>query len=176
MEKKIKVASRFRGECSLEVSKGVFRRWAHRGAEVLMSEDEIINAANSKGGRITIENYLMINDKALLKKLGMEVEQEYFYNTKSVKALLQLGSLEDLESALAANNEGIRMMIKDIAIEIRLSDLSKRNLISKFTGVDLNKVIEFADENNSFKEDDSEDENLTIKTKRKDFSDFQGNF
>lgn len=174
--KKIKVISRSKNGCSLKMENGTFKRWPRRGFEVLMSKDEILNAANSNGGRRMLENHLMITDKDVLKEIGIEVEQEYFYNEKAVKALLLEGSLGDLEDALKISNEGIREMIKDIAVEIKLDDISKRNTISKYSGVNVNDVIRFTEELESADEDENnEDGNVKTKT-RKNFANFQGKY
>ena len=93
------------------------------------------------GGEYILQNYLVIEDQAALSYLNLHTEPEYFYTEKEIKELLLQGSLEQLEDCLNFAPEGVLDLIQSIAIDIKLPDVRKRDLIFKKTGFNISNAL-----------------------------------
>ena len=95
------------------------------------------------GGRRLIEEYFVITDEDFLNDVNIVPEPEYFYTEEDIKTLLLDGSYEQLEDTLEFGPKGVLDLVKDMAVDLEIPDVNKRNLISKKTGLDISKAIEF---------------------------------
>lgn len=96
-----------------------------------------------KGGRVILEDHLVMDNEDLVNELVYNVQPEYFYTKDDVKELLLKGSNDQLLDALDFGGDGIKSLIKDLAVELQLNDVQKRNIIKEKTGFDVTKAIEF---------------------------------
>lgn len=95
------------------------------------------------GGRVLIDDYLLINNEEVLKQiLNKDVEPEYYYNENDVKRLFKDGSLDEFIDCLNFAPAGVIEMIKDLAVQIPLQDMSKRTAILEKTGFNVTAAIE----------------------------------
>ena len=145
MSNKIEVESKYRGYLSVkEENTNIRRVFPHIGFKMSLDEDSIKNISYSPGGRAILKNYLIVKDEKLVDELALDLEPEDTFNENDIKELLTKGTYEQLEDALKYGSEGTRELIKDCAIDIRLSDNNKVKLISNFLNVNLNTILDFS--------------------------------
>lgn len=112
----------------------------------MIPAEELRRLAWIPGGRSIISNYLIIGSETLAREVLDNVEPEYFYSKEDIISLLTTQSDEALMDALDFAPEGVVSMIKEIAVEIKLNDVRKRDIILKATGFDVNVAIRIAEE------------------------------
>lgn len=98
----------------------------------------------SKGGKTLLENYLGIRNKELAAEFNIltdAFEHEYSWTQKEVDQILKTGSVDMLKDALEFGPEGIKQLIVDRAIELRIPDNNKLAAIQEFTGRDVSNMI-----------------------------------
>ena len=98
------------------------------------------------GGRSIIMNHLIIDNAALVKELLNDVEPEYYYTSDDIKDLLLYGTEDQLRDALDFAPQGVTELIKDIAVNIKLNDMRKREIIQKATNFDVSNAIRVNEE------------------------------
>lgn len=108
--------------------------------------EEIQKLYWTPGGRKLLENYFVITDEEVLGELGIVPEPEYFYDKNDIKELLLNGSYEQLEDALEFGPGGVLDLIKDMAVDLEIPDVNKRELITKKTGLNITQAIKFKKE------------------------------
>lgn len=108
-----------------------------------VSYEELQKLSYLPGGMYILQNYLVIldNDEARDAILG-QVELEYSYTEDDVKNLLLNGSLDELLDCLDFAPAGVIELVKTLAVELEINDLSKRNAITNKTGFNINNAIE----------------------------------
>lgn len=118
------------------------RKFAPQETKELTME-EIRKLSWTDGGRILIKNHLILHNEEAIAEILSAVEPEYFYSEKEVEHLLRYGSAEQLMDALDFAPEGVISLIKDKAVEIKLNDVYKREIIAQKTKFDVSKAIEY---------------------------------
>lgn len=103
--------------------------------------EEIQRVLNDYGTRILFEEYLLIKDVEVCKQLELDCPKEYFYDAEKIKSILETGTDFDLVELIQNANEGIKDMIKQIAVEIKLDSSRKREIIKQRMNFDINFVV-----------------------------------
>ena len=98
---------------------------------------ELIQLSYRPGGRRIIENYLLINNEEVLDGLNMEVEPEYKLDEAGVVKLLKDGSEDQLIDCLNFAPEGVKDLVKAVALAMPLNDLNKCKIIKDMLGYDV---------------------------------------
>lgn len=80
---------------------------------------------------------------------------EYFYSREDIKKLMESGSLDQFLDCLDFAPAGVKDIIKDMAVELPLNDMNKRQAIMEKLNFDVNKAIEI--KNTKFDGDINED-------------------
>lgn len=130
-------------------SNGRRRSFAPGELKRSISGFEIEGLCASKGGKKLFESYLMIDDKNLLDYLEIDYKEipEYFYTEVDAERLLSAkGELDEFEDALNFAPKGFVEMLTSKAVENRLFDTRKVELIKTITGYDVLKAIQLKDE------------------------------
>lgn len=140
---KIKVINKFNGTVGYEVPElGVHRNFYPKESKDI-SFDELEKLSFIPGGDDILRNYLEIADEDVVMELFNEKsEPEYHYSEEDVKKLLTVGSLDQFLDCLDFAPDAIKDMIKDMAVELPLNDMAKRNAIQEKLGFDVTKAIE----------------------------------
>ena len=102
----------------------------------------------STGGEVLLHNYLCILSKDMRKEFNIPEDQiEYDWTIKDIHRVLEDLStpIEELEDALDFAPDGIRELIVDSAVKWKIPDSNRRKVISRMTGVNVDKMIEFAE-------------------------------
>lgn len=141
MKDTVKVLNRFLGQTTYIIPELHVRRTFQRGAEQEVPFKELQYLKYQAGGEEMLRNILMIKDAEALEKLVGEVEPEYHYTEKDIENLLLNGSLEQLEDALDFAPLGVIELIKEKAVSLKISDINKRDAITKKTEFNITKAI-----------------------------------
>ena len=107
-----------------------------------LSIEEVRALSWIKGGKTILENHLIISDEGLVKEILNSVEPEYYYTAQDIAQLLLYGSEDQLLDALDFGGDGVRDLIKDQAVALKLNDLRKRNIIKEKTSFDVSGAID----------------------------------
>ena len=95
------------------------------------------------GGMEILRNYLVILDEEAREEILSDVEPEYYLTKDGVKQLLLEGSLDALLDCLDFAPSGVVDLVKDVAVEIELNDVKKRDAILNKTGFNVTNAINF---------------------------------
>jgi hypothetical protein len=112
------------------------RKWDKPNTTKKVSLEELRELVSSSGGYELLENFLLIKDMDVREELGLPVNKEYMLDEKEIKAVLKK-SVEVLENTLENTSESIKDKIAQTAIDTKLSDLDKLEVIQEHTGVDV---------------------------------------
>ena len=113
------------------------RREFRPGEIKSVTGSELIQLSYRPGGRRIIENYLLINNEEVLDALNMEVEPEYNLDEAGVVKLLKDGSEDQLIDCLNFAPEGVKDLVKAVALAMPLNDLNKCKIIKDMLGYDV---------------------------------------
>lgn len=100
------------------------------------------------GGRTALKHSLIVHDEMLTQELLGALEPEYYYSNQEVKELLLHGSEDQLRDALEFGYEGTKNLIKDTAVNLKLNDVRKREIILEMTGFNVNNAIAINEQSN----------------------------
>ena len=110
--------------------------------------EELRKLSYIPGGETILREYLVIDSKEALEELLNGVEPEYFYTEEEVKALLLTGSLDQLMDCLDFAPEGVIDLVKNYAVELKINDIQKRQVILDKTGFNVTSAITVNEETN----------------------------
>lgn len=116
--------------------------------EKKISAGELRALNYSTGGQVLLHNYLCVLSKDMRIEFNIPEDQvEYDWTLKDIHRVLEDLStpIEELEDALDFAPEGIRELIVDCAVKWRIPDSNRRKVISRMTGSNIDKMIEFAE-------------------------------
>lgn len=158
----IKVKNRDSGTVGYTIPElGNLHRSFSKGETKEIPMDELRKLSYISGGKILLQNYLIVqNQDALKELLSDDVEPEYYYGEEEVKKLLLTGSNDQLLDCLEFAPEGVIGLVKDLAVSLKINDISKRNIILEKTGFNVTNAI-------AINEETIEDEGEETKSSRR---------
>ena len=160
-DKAIKVINKYNGTVGYDVPDEHLHRSFYPGETKEITFAELEKARYAPGGLEILTNYLEITDPAAIKELfNKDVEPEYHYSREDIKQLMISGSLEQFLDCLDFAPEVTKEIIKDLAVELPLNDIAKRQAILDKLGFDVTKAIEI---NNTGYDADAEKKEETAK-------------
>lgn len=112
------------------------------------------------GGSNLIANYLLIKEEEVLDGLNIDAEVEYYMSKSEILELLTSGSLDAFLDALDFAPMGVIQLIKDLAVELPLNDVQKRQALKEKTGFDVDRAVA------NVKADKSDDAEVTSSKRR----------
>lgn len=140
---KVKVTNRNNGTVGYIIPEmNNLQRQFAPGVTKEISFEELQNLYWLKGGRVLIENYLIVQDPKVLEALQVDVEPEYFYSDKDIQQIMETGTLDEFLDMLDFANKGVIESIKTLAVDLPLNDVAKREAILKKTGFDVTNAID----------------------------------
>lgn len=138
----IKVSNRDRGGVGYIIPESGVRRDFAVGETKNIPLDELKQLMYVPGGEFIVKNLLLVHDKEVLNEiLNVETEPEYFYTEAEIKKLLLEGSIDQLKDCLEFAPEGVIEIIKKMAVEMKLPNTDKRQVISEMTGFNIDNAI-----------------------------------
>lgn len=118
--------------------------------------EELQRLSFTPGGDTILTDFLQIDDEEVIEQLfHKKPEMEYFYSREDIKKLMESGSLDQFLDCLDFAPAGVKDIIKDMAVELPLNDMNKRQAIMEKLNFDVNKAIEI--KNTKFDGDINED-------------------
>ena len=138
----LKVTNRNNGHTGYSVPDMNIYRHFMPGETKEVTMEEMRKLSYVPGGRRLIESCLVINSQEAVRELLSDVEPEYFYTEKEIEQLLTKGSLDQLLDCLDYAPDGVISLVKNMAVDMKLNDVSKRDAIKDKTGFDVSKAIE----------------------------------
>ena len=144
----IKVKNRDNGTVGYTIPElGNLHRSFSKGETKEITMDELRKLSYISGGKVLLQNYLIVqNQDALKELLSDDVEPEYYYGEEEVKKLLLTGSNDQLLDCLEFAPEGVIGLVKDLAVSLKINDISKRNIILEKTGFNVTNAIAINEE------------------------------
>ena len=144
----IKVKNRDNGTVGYTIPElGNLHRSFSKGETKEITMDELRKLSYISGGKILLQNYLIVqNQDALKELLSDDVEPEYYYGEEEIKKLLLTGSNDQLLDCLEFAPEGVIGLVKDLAVSLKINDISKRNIILEKTGFNVTNAITINEE------------------------------
>lgn len=117
--------------------------------------EELEKLSYIPGGTRLLKNSLAIlNNAAAVKELLGQVEPEYSYTEKEIKKLMLQGSIEEFLDCLDFAPEGVQELIKKLAVELPLNDVTKRQAILNKTGFNVDNAIRINKESETVQTED----------------------
>lgn len=104
--------------------------------------EELIKLSYEPGGMSLLRNNFVLNNKEAIKIILGQVEPEYNYTPNDVKNLLLNGSLDELLDCLDFAPEGVIELVKNLAVELPLNDVAKREAILEKTNFNVTNAIQ----------------------------------
>ena len=144
----IKVKNRDNGTVGYTIPElGNLHRSFSKGETKEITMDELRKLSYISGGKLLLQDYLIVqNQDALRELLSDDVEPEYYYGEEEVKKLLLTGSNDQLLDCLEFAPEGVIGLVKDLAVSLKINDISKRNIILEKTGFNVTNAITINEE------------------------------
>lgn len=155
----IKVTNRSYGGVGYAVPDLGIRREYQPGETKEVTFEELLKLSYTIAGRNMIERYLVIHSREAVDELLGEVEPEYFYTEKEVEELLLHGTVAQLEDCIDFGQEGVVDLVKKLAVDLKINDVQKRDIIQEKTGFNVNSAIQITE--------DTADEKVKTKAKRR---------
>lgn len=103
--------------------------------------EEIQRLQHMDGGDYLLRHLLMVKDQKVLQELDINTEPEYFYTEEDIKKVLLEGTLDQLDDTLTFGVDGVKELVKKLAVELEIPDIRKRNLITEKTGFNISNAI-----------------------------------
>jgi hypothetical protein len=137
----VKVTNRSFGRTGYSLPERNVRRQFEPKQTKEVTMGELRELDGRSGGHYLLENCLIIrNEEAVAELLG-EVEPEYYYTEKEIKDLLLTGTLDELKDCLDFAPVGVLNTVKDLAVELQLNDMNKREAIYDALEFDVTNAI-----------------------------------
>lgn len=139
----VTVMNRSAGKIVYKIPDRGIRRELMPGQTIRVSKEEIEALNYAPGGHKIIADFLYVKDDPTLDALNVHREPEYYMTGAQVKKLLEEDSLDQFLDALDFAPDGVLDMIKDLAVELPLNDVAKREALKnhKRTNFDVSAAI-----------------------------------
>lgn len=139
----VKVINRFSGTVGYEVDDlGVYRNF-YPGESKDIAFEELEKLSFTPGGMTILKEYLEIADKNIAAKIfNLNPEPEYFYSKEDIEKVMKNGTLDEFLDCLDFAPTSVHELIKDMAVNLPLNDVSKRKAIKDKFGFDIDRAIE----------------------------------
>ena len=112
-----------------------------------VSAGELRRLNYQHGGQVLLHNYLSVQNKELRKEFGIDPTMvEYDWMLKDIDAALTSRPMDELLDALEFGPEGIKNMLVDRAVQLKIPDTNRRKAIQDIMGVDVNSMINFQEQ------------------------------
>ena len=111
------------------------------GETMRMSFDELEKLSYQAGGRELMANFLQVMEDEVNDELGVPREAEYYMSESQIAELLRSGSIDQFKDCLDFAPIGVIDLVKQIAVQMPLTDTVKIKALRDKTGFDVEKAI-----------------------------------
>lgn len=123
------------------------RRVFQAGETKEITFEELQKLSYIPGGMPILRDSLVIlNNKEAIRELLGQVEPEYEYSRDDVINLLKNGSMDEFLDCLDFAPEGVKDLVKTLAVELPVNDVSKRQAILEKLGFSVDNAIRIKNE------------------------------
>lgn len=138
----IKVLNRDNGSVCYSIPEmNGLRRVYQSGETKQVTFEELQKLSYIPGGMTLLkQNLVILNDEAVNRLLG-HVEPEYRYTEADVIKIMREGSLDQFLDCLDFAPDGVKELIKTLAVEMPLNDVNKRQAIFNKLGFNVDNAI-----------------------------------
>lgn len=141
--REIEVTNRDRGSVGYIIPDlGNLNRQFESGETKTITFEELEKLSWVPGGKYILDNCLVIHDEEAISELLNKVEPEYYYSKEDIEKLLTTGSIEEFLDCLDFAPDGVKNLVKDMAMALPLNDVVKRKAILDKLGFDVTKALE----------------------------------
>lgn len=151
--------------CGYALDNGTRRRFAPH-ARMTVPAEEIRQAVYEHGNYIFV-NELRVTDKDLATEIGVPEDMvEYYWTEDDIKEALTEKPIEEFLDAVDFGPEGVKEEMATLAVEMEISDNSRREALQEATGKNITAQIENKHAYDT-KEEKEETKKSTASTTRK---------
>ena len=162
----IKVKNKFGGTVGYDVPDTNLHRNFYPNQTREITYDELEKVYYSPGGEVILREFLEIEDEEVIKQLfESDVEPEYHYDRQDIKKLMLTGSLDQFLDCLDFSPSVTKEIIKEMAVNLPLNDMEKRQAIQDKLNFNVTKAIEIKNTKLDG-EEEKIDEDTSLKTRR----------
>ena len=144
---------------------GIRREFAP-GETIRMSFNELEKLSYQAGGRELMANFLQVMEDDVNDELGVPREAEYYMNEAQIVELLRSGSIDQFQDCLDFAPIGVIDLVKQLAVQMPLTDTIKINALKEKTGFDVEKAIANAQAEKAPEKSTTETQNTTTGKRR----------
>ena len=155
---KIKVRNRKKGSIGYQIPDLSVNRIFRQGEVKELTMEELRKLKFIPGGNTLLQNYLLVENEEAIKELIGNIEPEYNYTEKEIEWLLLNGSIEQLADCLNFAPLGVIDLVKNLAVDLKIDNMSKRRLIESKTGLNVTRAIEIKEDIEKEKQEDAQPE------------------
>lgn len=139
----IKVINKDKGTVGYSVPELGVNRSFYEDEEKEIPFEELQKLSYLPGGEIILKEFLEITDEEAYRQLFFtDAEPEYHYTKADIKKLMEEGTLDQFLDCLDFAPEGIKDTIKDLAVQLPLNDMRKRDAILEKLNFNVTRAIE----------------------------------
>ena len=147
------VKNRSAGVATYKIPELGIRRSFAPGEVKKISAEELEKLTYRPGGMALLANFLQIQDREAIEKIGLKTQPEYHMSEQDIVNLMTVGSLDEFLDCLEFAPPGVIDLIKKLSVSLPLTDIQKRQALKAQTGFDCDAALKHLMEE---KEDDSE--------------------
>jgi hypothetical protein len=139
----VKVVNKYNGTVGYDVPDLGIHRNFYPGESKEVTFEELEKLSFAPGGMTILSEFLEVTDKdAIATLFGRQPEPEYHYTIQDIGQIMLKGTLDQFLDCLDFAPEAVKESIKDIAVELPLNDVAKRDAIKEKLGFDVTRAIE----------------------------------
>lgn len=138
----VKVSNRDNGTVGYTISEMGIHRIYQRGETKEITMEELRKLSYAPGGQAILNECLIIHNEEALKEINPDYEPEYFYTEKEITELLLYGSQAQFLDCLDFAPEGVINLLQQLAVQLEINNIEKREAIFEKTGFNVTKAIE----------------------------------
>lgn len=138
----VKVSNRNRGSVGYALPELHIRRNFASGETKEISVGELEALSMIPGGeRMIYSSFLIDNKEAISQIINREPEPEYWLTAEKIPTWMKQCSIEEFMDALEFAPDGVKELIKKVAVEMPLNDNEKRDAVKDILHFDITKAI-----------------------------------
>jgi len=139
--KNYKVTNRSAGRVVYKIPEDGIRREFQPREVKYLPYDELAKLTMQPGGRMLMENYLLIEAEEITSELNIHTEPEYYLKDEEIIELIKHGSQDEWLDMLDFAPEGVLDLVKAYSVSIPLNDVAKREALFNKTGFSVDSAL-----------------------------------
>ena len=140
---KVTIMNKYGGIVGYVVEDLGVKRTFYPGEKKEITFEELEKLSFTPGGMTILKDFLEIkNDEAIVALFNKKPEIEYYYTKEDIKNLMLNGTLDQFLDCLDFAPMSVKETIKEMAVDLPLFDMQKRDAIQEKLGFNVTKAIE----------------------------------